>query len=206
MDRRMKKEKMKRRYGRYGILFTVFLSVFFLSAAAEILFFHEGGKIVWGKTELLPLFVRLSSWEAVFYLLTFLLGVTVYSAAFSVFSAILRGFFSGYLIALCFFFEKASDVFLFLLVALYLLGSTWLFSAYSAFAGSVSFRLFSDGMTGRFLREEERMFGGTLFCSTLFQNRINLRFLSSYVLIFLAFFLSSTVFILFYACLRSLFF
>ena len=68
MDRRMRREKRKRRYGRYGILFTVFISVFFLSAAAKILFFHEGGRMAWGKTEMLPLFVRLFSWEAVFYL------------------------------------------------------------------------------------------------------------------------------------------
>lgn len=206
MGPKKRSKEFQKRYRRYEILFYVFVAAFFLAAVAEFFFFKESGRILWGKTEPLSLFYRLFPLEALFFLVTFLLGVTVYSTAFSLVSVSARGFFSAYILSSAFHFESAADAFLFLLVLLYLLASSCLYACYSAFAGSVSLRLFSDGFTGDPIREEERIFGGTLFCSTLFQNRVNLRFLSSYVLIFLAFFLISAISTLLYAFLRSLFF
>lgn len=206
MGLKRRTKDFKNRYRRYEIMYYVFGGAFLLAAAAEMIFFGEEGRVLWGKTDTLPLFYRLFPAEAVLFLLAFLLGITVYSAAFSFISCACRGFFSGYVLSSVFFFDSATDVFLFLLTLFYLLFSTWLYVCYSAFAGSVSLRLFSDGLTGEAIREEERMFGGTLFQSTLFQNRVNLRFLSSYVLIFLAVFLFCAGDTLLYAFLRSLFF
>ncbi|MBR4288760.1 MAG: hypothetical protein IKT50_04925 [Clostridia bacterium] len=206
METKQRWKNIKKRYRRYETLFYVFLGVFFLAVALELFLFGEEGRILWQKTQTFPVFYRLFSLEAVLFLGTFLLGITVYSAAFSFVSLAARGFFSAYILSSAFFFESAVDVFLFLLVLFYLLLTAWLYASYSAFAGSVSLRLFSDKCTGNSIGEEEKMFGGTLFYSTLFQNRVNLRFLSSYILIFLAYFIAVAAFTLLYAFLRSLFF
>lgn len=206
MGLKRRTKNFKKRYRRFEVLYFVLGGVFLLSAALEMLLFGEEGRVVLEKTEALPLFFRLFPLEGICYLASFLLGVTVYSVAFSFVGCVARGFFSGYVLSSLLHFSSASDVFLFLLSLTYLLISAWIFVSYASFAGSVSLRLFSDGLTGSALREEERMFGGTLFCSTLFQNRVNLRFLSSYVLIFFGFFAGSAAFTLLYAFLRSLFF
>lgn len=206
MEPKRRWKNLKKRYRRYEVLFYVFFAAFFLAAALELIFFRGEGRILWQKTETLSVFYRLFPLDAFFLLGTFLLGITVYSAAFSFVSLAARGFFSAYILSSAFFFDSAADVFLFFLTLFYLLLSTWLYTSYSAFAGSVSLRLFSDKLTGNSIREEERMFGGTLFYSTLFQNRVNLRFLSSYILIFFAYFVVSAAITLLYAFLRSLFF
>jgi len=206
MEPKQRWKKLKKRYRRYEVLFYVFFGAFLLAAALELIFFSGHGKILWQKTEPLSVFYRLFPLEASFLTGTFLLGITVYSAAFSFVSCAARGFFSAYILSSAFFFDSAADVFLFLLTLFYLLLSTWIYTSYSAFAGSVSLRLFSDKFAGNSIDEEEKMFGGTLFYSTLFQNRVNLRFLSSYILIFLAYFIVCASVILLYAFLRSLFF
>lgn len=183
---RFSRSRYRQRYGRYRRFFFISMALFFLFSLLEIIYYGAGGRIcspapVNWKT-LFP--VHFTS-EVSFYLIAFLLGITVYAPAFQFVSISLRGVFSAYLLScIAAVLDQKGNVFLFVLVLFYVLASTCMFCAYSSFCSMVSLRLFSDGTLKNYRAEEKRIFGGTLFNSSLFCNTVNLRFLSVYVLFF----------------------
>ncbi len=195
-----------KKFRRYQVFFFLSFFLFLASALAEIVLYGSGGvKVLGFQVRTVPFFQPLLTAEAVLHLVSYLLGITVYAPAFSIFASLIRGGISGYIFS-CLFASLggSQSVFLLILCTLYLLSSAWLFCAYSNFCTMVSLRLYTDGILKNVKKEEERLFGGTLFNSTLFCNTVNLRFLCTYTLLFLASLFSCAALVLLYAFFRSL--
>ncbi len=204
--RLQKSRSYGKKFKRYRIFFYCSLAVFVLSAVLEAVFLGDGG-FRFETTGILvqEYFLTLLSMELGFYLLVFLLGVTVYAPFYGFFSSVVRGGFGGFFLSACFHSAKDGKGILLLLISiLYILLSSWLFCGYSSFCCMVALRLYSDGIVKSQGEEEERLFGGTLFNSVLFCNTVNLRFLSSYTLFFLAALLFMGILTFFYAFLRGI--
>ena len=204
----MKKKRKKRnfgiRYRRYQILFAVLFGTFFLSFLLEWFLWGSGN---WQSSEMregiLSLLLPLFLYEGAVYLVTFLSGITVYAPAAAVFVSAGRGMLSSFVLASLFPAESGRDYGLAVLFLFFSVASAWLYSGYSGFCASVSLRLFWDGIR-KDPREEEKMFGGVMFNSSLFCNTVNFRFLFSYCTVFFSA-LALEFFLLFlYALLRSL--
>lgn len=196
----------QKKFKRYRLFFWIGMVIFWCGALLEGIFFGSGGTDAHtGPIFFSDFLPRLFTVETVCYLLTYLLGITVYAPCFQLVSLCLRGGFSAYVaVALFGGAEGKSGVLLCFLSVFYLFLSAHLFCAYASFCTQVSLRLFSDPLREQFRTEEEALFGGTLFNSTLFRRTVNFRFLCSYTLFFLLVLALLFVLILIYACLRSL--
>jgi len=203
---RYDKTAFGKKFRRYKIFCLLSYGVFFLSVILEMILYGSGGE----GALLLPIswrevFVPIATGEALLYLLTFLLGVTVYAPALAFLSSALRGMLCGYVVSCVFSSLSGKEsVLLLLLVGVYFLVSASLSCCYASFCAMVSLRIYTDGILRNVKKEEKRMFGGTLFNSTFFCNTINLRFLSAYTILYLAVFLISIVICFAFAHLRSM--
>ena len=175
----------KRKFARYRLFFALSFAVFLAVAASEMIWFGAGVRAVPQTGEaFLPSFARLAAAEGILYLVTFLAGVTVYAPAWQLTAAALRGFAAGFVLSSLLPLSEGG-FFVFFTTALYLLFSGVWFFAYASFCTAVSLRIFSSHAE-RSAGGEERLFGGTLFYSELFCGSVNLRFLFTYTLFFLA--------------------
>ncbi len=191
------------RYGRYRILSAILLVLFVLSAVLAVFFSAFPPALITLHPVSFSSFLMPLLWsEATFFLLVFLLGVTIYAPACALAAAILRGAWAGGAIRLFLPLETVRETFLLLTLLLYLIASFWIYAGYAAFCGSVSLRLFSDNSLAAPASQTKKMFGGSLFYSSYFCGAINLRFLSSYCLVFLAALTLSFFCTLLYALLR----
>ena len=121
-------------------------------------------------------------------------------------ASFIRGMPAGFLLgAVMGAFHQKGAILLFFLFLLYFSATASLFSAYSSFCTLVALRLFTDEEAKNLREEEGRMFGGSLFNSTFFRNTVNLRFLSVYVLFFLAALLFCAGLCFLFVFFRSLF-
>ena len=132
---------------------------------------------------------------AVFLLISFFFGVTVYSPVVCFLLCLLFGICGGMTIGLCsrltpsgiFSAVFAAETLFFLLCGLVL-------CVCSSFCTCVSFK------QNRFIPEgEERLFGGSLFCGDFFGN-VNLRFCFMYIAVFFIF----SLLLFLFSCLRVL--
>ena len=185
--RLLKKDLAGPKFRRYRILFFVCFSIFFVSWILELIFFGAASRqVALTGASFGALFFLPAAWEGGWYLLSYLLGVTVYAPAFAAVSCALRGFFSGYVFScLAHSLSGRQSAFAFFFCSAYLFVSAFLFCVWSAFSTDVALRLFTD-RPAHPSSGERRMIGGTLFNSTFFADTINLRFLFSYTVLFLA--------------------
>lgn len=183
--KRYDRAAFRRRYHRYRLFFGLAYAVFLLSFLLSAIFFRRAGATFSGENYAIrETFLRLFSTELILATVLFLTGVTLYAPAVLFLGGIARGVMSGYVLA-GFELVSAKNVFTAAFCALYFLLGAALFLAYASFCAAVSVRIFSEGTLADPRREEERMFGGTLFFSSLFCRTINMRFLFSYTLVFL---------------------
>ncbi len=199
--------RYRARYGRYHRFFFLSMALFVAALLTEAVFYGAGGRaVVLESVDWKNLFSAHFTGEALLYLAAFFLGITVYAPAFQFLSLLLRGLFSSYLLcSIAASFDQRGSVPLFVLVLCYVLFSTSVFCGYASFCSMVSLRLFSDGTLKSYRAEEKRMFGGTLFNSSLFCNTVNFRFLSIYTLLFVCAFLFAGAMSFCYSFLCSLF-
>ncbi len=186
--------KYRKKFHRYYRFFFLSGAVFLLFLILELFCYGSGGyQMTGGEIAFERLFSNLFFGEGIWFLATYLLGITVYAPAFQLMSAALRGALSGFLLSsLIGELREGSGFVLFFLVLVYCLVSTQLFCCYASFCTTVSLRLFTDATLKRYPAVESRMFGGTLFHSQPFCNTVNLRFLFSYsMMLFLSLLLSS---------------
>ena len=194
------------KFRRYRRLFFIYALLWVSALVVEMAVFGTGNRrVIASGSAFSDLFFLPAAWEGGWYLLSYLLGVTVYAPAFGAVSSILRGFCCGFVLR-CLFQSLAgrASVILFFVCALYFLLSSALFLAYGAFCACVSLRQFTD-RTLKVQDEEKRLFGGTLFNSTFFAETINLRFLSTYTLLFFGAVLFAMAILAFYVFLLSRF-
>ena len=204
-SRKLFSKRMLRRYGRYHLFFYLALLLFLATLVSGwILWERNLFSVELSGVDGNRLFASVFSRGVTFYLLCFLCGVTLYAPAFLVVSSLIRGLSAGAILAGLFTAVGFGGLGVFFLTLLQLLFSALLFFTYSAFCTSVSLRLFTDRPLSP-KREEERMFGGSLFSSEYFQNTVNLRFLSMYLLLFLAALLLAALTAFSYSFLRGLF-
>lgn len=200
----------RRRGGKfkaYRIICLISLGLFFISLIAEICLLGDGSmNAVTAPVTLVSFFRLLVTAEVIGFVLIALTGITVYAPAVMVFTALLRGFFSGFILSVVFSgIRDWKSVALAGVTAIYLLLSAYLMLGYAAFCTTVSWRLFSVGLTFDVKEEEKRLFGGVLFNSVLFQNTVNLRFLGTYLLILIAYLTASGALSLIHAAVRCSF-
>lgn len=214
----MKKEELKRdpkrkrrpkaeyrRYRRYSVFFFCGWLCALCGAIFEFCFFSAPAAQL-GTPVLGDFFLSVFGIDAVNFLLLFFFGVTVYAPFFHFALSLIRGFSTAFTLqSLIFSLGEKGSVSTLILFSLYSVLSAILLFAYSSFCTIVSLRIFTDGITWSLKREENRVFGGTLFNSTLFCNTINLRFLFSYTLFFLASLCTSASFTLVYTFLLTRF-
>jgi len=196
---------LHKRYGRFQCYCLTYFSLYLIAALVGCLVFGSYGTQFGGTdTGVRQIFVSLLTGETILFFLTFLLGITVYAPAFGGLSSFSRGVLGGFVAAFLLPPLEIRGWVVFLLYFAYQLASSWLYAGYAAFCSVVAMRLFTDGTVKTGREEEGRIFGGTLFNSRLFCNTVNLRFLSTYCLVFF----SSLLFLFFltsmYALLRSL--
>ena len=170
-----------RRFARYRALFFTGLSLFFVFFLLSRHFVEIPRAVFLSDEAFLPVFFRLLWRTAPFLLTVFLLGLTIYAPACGILFSSGLGFFGGFVF---FSFVKSGPWQKSVLFLTALLLFAWLFLSYASFCTLVSLRLFTDPSAGDLRSEEERVFGGTLFHSVLFQNTVNLRFLFTYTLFF----------------------
>lgn len=206
MIKKYDRARFREKFRRYRIFFALSALLFLAALVGEAVLYGAGGYDYLGGSVIFRDFLtKLVTGETLLYLAVFFLGVTVYAPFFGFLTAALRGALSGFCLSLVFSSAKEEGgVLLLIFTFLYLVGSAWLFMGYSSFCTTVALRLYSDSAAGSVRGEEKRQFGGTLFCSDLFCNTINLRFLFSYFLFFLAAIFFSLLLALLYAFLRTL--
>ena len=204
MKKRRKRREFGIRYRRYQYLFALFFGIFLISFLLEWFLWGSGNfRLSELREGLVSLLFPLFLYEGSLYLFTFLAGVTVYAPAVGILFSAARGLFSAFALASLFPAESGTSYAIGALLFCLSLCSAWLYSGYSGFCASVSLRLFWDGIR-KDPREEEKMFGGVMFNSSLFCNTVNFRFLFSYCTVFFSG-LALEFFLLFlYALLRSL--
>ncbi len=197
------KALFREKFRRYRIFFLVSAVLFLSALVLECVFYGAGGfSALGGKISFEPFFLRLAVGEGLCYLFLFFLGLTIYAPFFALLASFFRGALSGFCLSSVFLgAEGKTRILLLIFTFLYVLASAWLFMGYGSFCSVCAFRLYSSKENGR---EEKQMFGGTLFRSALFCNTVNLRFLFSYFLFFLASGFFSTLLAFLYSFLRSL--
>ncbi len=205
MIKKYNKIRFRQKFRRYRIFFLVCAALFIFALILESTLYGSGGFTAFGgKISFEGFFTRLALGEMLIYLMIFFLGLTIYAPFFAFLISFLRGAFSGFCLSCVFSgIEHRGAVLLFLFTFFYVLSSAWLFMGYASFCASCALRLYSSSAESS-QKEEKRMFGGTLFQSTLFCGTVNLRFLFSYFLIFLASLFFCALLALLYAYLRSL--
>jgi len=190
------------RYGRYRIFFFLSVITVVLFLLGEIWLYGAGGRfaqlqgVSWQSH-----FRRLFTMEAVGYLITFLCGITVYAPFVQFLACGIRGVFYGYLISSLTSSFSAGALPVLILFLIYALFSVCLYASYASFCTQVALRIYTDPRPKG--REEDRIFGGTLFRAALFSETVNLRFLFTYVLLFLCALFSSLGGVFLFSFLRS---
>ena len=176
----------RKKFARYRLFFALALGVFLTALALEMILYGAGVQAVFqGKVAFMTVFAGLATKEGVLYLVTLLLGVTVYAPAASFLAAALRGAGAGFVLSSFLPLSGGRAAFAFLLTALYLLVSALWYFAYASFCTCVSLKVFS-AHAEKCAGGEERLFGGSLFYAEIFCGSVNLRFLFTYTLFFLA--------------------
>lgn len=195
----------REKFRRYRIFFFVCAFLFVLAFVLECVFYGAGGfSALGGKISLESFFSRLAVGEGLFYLALFFFGLTIYAPFFSLLTSFFRGALSGFCLSSVYLGAEGKErVLLLIFTFLYLAASAWLFMGYGSFCAVCALRLYSPSGE-RHGEEEKRMFGGTLFRSALFCNAVNLRFLFSYFLFFLAAVFFSVLLSFLYSFLRVL--
>ena len=173
----------RKKFARYRAWFGATAVLFLLTAALEMVFLGADVRAA-ARPALSPArhLVALFTGEALWYLLPFLTGVTVYAPALSLLAAAARGLSAGAVLSAHLPAGTGREGAILALTALYLGISTIVYLAYFAFCTSVSAAAFSAPPAGG----EGEMFGGTLFFSRLTARSVNLRFFGSYLFAFAA--------------------
>ena len=204
MIKKYNRARYREKFRRYRILYWILAIVFFASLAGEMFWFGDLDYCYTARrVSFSAFFSDLFAGEALLFLAVFLFGVTLYAPVFGFVGTAARGAFSGFCLSvLCGDLQSGKRVWILILSALYLFLSAWLSLAYTAFCTSTALQLFSDPAKNG--GGERRMYGGTLFYSSFSRGSVNLRFLASYCLFFLAAVFLSFLLILVFAALRSL--
>ena len=173
----------RKKFARYRTWFGITAALFLLAAALEMIFLGSNVRAA-AKPDLSPArhLVVLFTGEALWHLLPFLTGITVYAPALSLLTAAARGLFTGFILSGHLPTADGREWWILAVTALYLSLSALLYLAYFAFCTSVSAAAFSAPPAAG----EGEMFGGTLFFSRLTARSVNLRFLGSYLFAFAA--------------------
>lgn len=204
MIKKYNRARYREKFRRYRLFFLLTAIVFLCALIAEMLWGGDFGLIFEKqKTQFSAFFSNLFTREMTSILILFLFGVTVYAPVFGFLYAAARGVFSGFCISvLLSAFEGKRDLWLLTVTALYLLLSAWLSLSYSTFCITTALQMYAKPSvtqrSGNF-----QMYGGTLFYSSLSGGRVNLRFLSSYCLFFLAACFFLFLLVLGFSALRS---
>ncbi len=173
------------RFGKFRTVFVVGFSLLLASCLVTAFLFRAPAAVLSGSVSFWPLFRTLLTRNMLMFTLIFLLGVTVYAPVLQIVVLLLQGFFGGFTFSsLASALGSKGSVSAFFLYLLYFLLTAWLTLSYTSFCTLVSLRIYTDGIRWNLRAEEERVFGGTLFNSTLFCNTLNLRFLFSYSFFF----------------------
>lgn len=206
MIKRYNKARFREKFRRYRIFFALSALLFLAVFIGEIALYGDlGYRFLGGAVEFHTFLADLLTGELFLFLAVFLFGITLYAPFFGFLCAALRGALSGFCLSLVFSSAKeGGGIWLLILTFFYLALSAWLFLGYSSFCTVTALRLYSDPLKKNAGGEEKRMFGGTLFNSKLFCNSVNLRFLFSYFLFFLAAIFFTFLLALGYAALRTL--
>lgn len=204
MIQKYDRARFREKFRRYRLFFFLFAAVFFAAFVAELFLygnFNYGYKLE--GAPFFPFFSELFAGEILLLLALFLFGVTLYAPAFGFLCAVLRGGFSAFCLSVLYAgLNEKSSFLLFLLTALYLLLSAWLFLSYASFCTTTALQIYS---VPKKMREgEKQAFGGSLFYSTFFRGSVNLRFLSSYFLLLLSAVFCSFLMTLSFAAVRSI--
>ena len=201
MIQKYDRARFREKFRRYRLFFFLFAAVFFAAFVAELFLygnFNYGYKQ--SSVDFFPFFSELFAGEILMLLALFLFGVTLYAPAFGFLCAAMRGAFC--LSVLYAGLNEKSSFLLFLLTAFYLLLSAWLFLSYASFCTTTALQIYS---VPKKLREgEKQAFGGSLFYSSFFRGSVNLRFLSSYLLLLLSAVFCSFLMTLSFAAMRSI--
>ncbi len=197
-------KRYRDKFYRYRLFFLFSFALFLLGFLLEIFLYGSFGYQIFPEEIVLSdFFLSLFCAEGLLYLLIFFFGITVYAPFFGFFFSFMRGVLSGFCLASSYAFMNEKGGFLILFFTFfYLLSSGWLFLGYATFCTTSALYIYSPKKeTGK---EKMRQFGGSLFRSSYFYGTINLRFLFTYFLFFLAafFFAGSLSFV--YALFRSL--
>ncbi len=203
MIKRYHSEKYRQKFQRYRIFFLFSAILFFGGLIFEILLYGSAGFHLFpGKITLSEFFLPLLCAEGILYLLIFFFGLTLYAPFFGFFFSFSRGVLSGFCMASSYGgIGEKGGVILFFLTVLYILSSAWLFLGYSTFCTTAALHIYSPSEEKK-KEGKMKQFGGSLFRSGYFCGRINLRFLSTYCLLFLVALLFAAVLTFFYAYLR----
>ena len=195
------------KFKAYRLVCLISFGLFFVSLIAEIcLLGNLSMNAVTVPVSLVSFFRLLVTAEVIGFVFIALTGITVYAPAVMVFTALLRGCFSGFILSVVVSGVRDwKSLILAVVTAVYLLLSAYLMLGYAAFCTTVSWRLFSVGLSSNVKEEEKRLFGGVLFNSVLFQNTVNLRFLGMYLLILIAYLTASGTVALIHAAVRCFF-
>lgn len=208
--RKMKSVAFSKKFGEYRTVFAVFSLVLLSGAFAGAVIWSGVTLTDFGESVAAALTQRLSSDESVsffiralavfrpaalFFLVSFFFGITVYAPLIGFLSCLFFGICGGITLGLCSRMTAASSFgALFVTESLFFLLCGLALSAYCSFCACVCFkqnRLIPD--------REDRLFGGSLFFGDFF-SEVNLRFCFMYFLVFLLF----SVLLFLFACLRTL--
>ncbi len=205
MVKQYNRMRYREKFRRYRIFFFVMSLLFAACLVGEVFWFgNMGYSYNRESVAFSSFFSNLFVGELLFLLAVFLFGLTLYAPIFGFLCAGARGAFSGFCLSLLSSdLKSAKGIWLFLICALYLLISSWLFVAYTGFCTTTALQLFSNPSKSA-RGGEKSMYGGTLFYSSFFQESVNLRFLFGYILFFLGVVFFSFLLTLAFAGIRSL--
>ena len=177
--------RFRKKFQRYRIFFSLMALVFLAALVAELfLYGNLNYHYQWENSSFLVFFSELFSGELFVLIVLFLFGVTLYAPVFGFLCAAARGAFSGFCLSVLFSETvNRKSVLLFILTALYLLLSSWLFLSYASFCTTTALQIYSPPRKS--VKAGDKMYGGTLFYASFFQGSLNWRFITSYFLLFL---------------------
>lgn len=197
-------QKYREKFRRYRMFHSISLLLFAIGFLGEFFLYGSAGfSLLLTPSDTLNLFLPLFCAEGLLYLLIFFFGLTLYSPFFTFLFSLFRGALSAFCLAATYTArEEKGGILLFAFTLFYIFSSAYLFLGYSTFCTVASLHIYSPkDEKGKGKRE----FGGTLFRSTYFCGKLNLRFLSTYCLLFFAAFFFASLLAFFYAYLRFLF-